>query len=433
MTTNRDGTLDRSFGDGGLAVNQANIQIFQSIDSVLVPDGHVFQAHIVSVGPNHAAVLVTKQLVNGDPDPAFGQNGAKVVAVAADCYASTLTIQPDGKILVGGYIDTHNATTAYDFFVLRLTTIGDLDQTFGNGGVFSRDYSPSGQKITSYDRVGSLLIQPDGKIIVAGMSDHYVTVPGRTNAYSVLSRLDSNGNLDTSFGSDGTSMVLIGNNRTNYFDGVQPVNIKFQHDGKFIAGATVDKESQISPGTYAAHAVVLRYLPNGSLDTDFSDDGMLDISLAYSPTYPTYFLNVQELSNGNILALSSDGLLRLDAAGTLDTTFGDAGRVFLGTDWSASNFEVTPDNKIVVSGLFLRHLDPTGTRFVGRLQRYWPDGSRDIRFGQGGKTTVEISDHNIVFGRITVFQGKYLIVFGIRDMTTFPRPFVARFFASKKL
>lgn len=430
MTMTRAGKLDTTFGTGGFAVPQAGMAISQSIDATLSPNGSVFLVHNV-FSQGHPAVLVTKQLANGSMDTTFGQNGTRVVAPVPNCYATALTTQPDGKVLVGGYVDNagNGLSTGYDLFVLRLTTAGDLDTSFAAGGIFIKDYTPTSEAYVSYERVGSVSVQPDGKIVVAGMVEHFSPVSERSDDLSVIARLDTGGTLDPSFGTAGSVMVPIGRNRTNFIDGT--VIARPIADGTYLAGASVDVESQTAPGNYAPHAILLKFLSDGSLDTSFSGDGLIDISLAYSPGYPTYFYDLRVLPGGGFLALTSDGLVTLTASGTFDPAFGTGGRVLMATDWFPKGLEVMPDGKIVASGLFGRPLQPTGVRFIGRLRRFWPNGSTDLRFGQGGISNVEITGQNITLGRIAVIDNKSFMVFGLRNIPSGAAPFVARFYATR--
>ncbi len=97
-------------------------------------------------------------------------------------------------------------------------------------------------------------------------------------------------------------MLSVGSNQTSDSN-LRPMVAKLMQDEKIFAGITVEKESPNLPGTYATHALVLRYLQNGTLDPAFSDDGVLDISIMYSPTYPSYFGTFAELSQGETLIL----------------------------------------------------------------------------------------------------------------------------------
>src|SRR5205823_9778274 len=136
LTTNRDGALDKSFGQNGFAV--ATDRVGLPGEALLLPDGTVFQAH---TGDSFASgYLITKQQPDGQLNVSFGQNGVKVIAFPHYNVVTSLAIQPDGKLLVGGY---NQPDSQVDFCLIRLTTSGDLDATFGNGGIIFSDFTPS--------------------------------------------------------------------------------------------------------------------------------------------------------------------------------------------------------------------------------------------------------------------------------------------------
>ena len=68
-------------------------------------------------------------------------------------------------------------------------------------------------------------------------------------------------------------------------------------------------------------------------------------------------------------------------------------------------------------------------RFIGALDQYWPDGTRDLRFGNNGRTIVEVPNQNVNIGRMTVIAGKDLIVHGLLNMGI---PFTSRFSINRK-
>src|SRR5262249_23308044 len=104
--------------------------------------------------------------------------------------ANAVVIQPDGKILVGGT----GGNGPHFFYVLaRYNPSGSLDQTFGNGGKLVYDPSPSG----SYNELWDLALQPDGRILAGGN----VTINNDTQF--AVARFNPNGSLDTYFGSNG--------------------------------------------------------------------------------------------------------------------------------------------------------------------------------------------------------------------------------------
>ncbi len=428
-TSTLDGRLDTSYGVDGFAYAPGGPFLVGG-DSVHTPEGPMFHtttSRTTVTGP--LGITVSKQMVDGAPDHSFGQGGAARIDFPIDTYAAGLAVQSDGKLVISAYQRDWSSNTGYDYVLFRLLPHGELDPEFGDGGLLIVDLAPEAFEGISNDRPGTVVVQPDGNIVVGGISDRYLTGAVRTTAYSVLIRLTPEGQIDTTFGQGGTSEVAIGSNQINSIS--TGLYVRVADDGKLLAGATVNVPTGSIRGSYASHALVFRFEPNGMPDTTFSGDGVVDISLALSPTYSTNFNCLTELADGKILVLSSDGLARLTATGTLDTSFGTGGRVAIGTDWYLSDLTVTADNRIVVSGTLLQPLVPTGSRLLGQLRRYWPNGSTDFQFGMGGTTILELPDQNIVLGRVTILYGRYLMVTGARNPGSgTSNVFTARFFAT---
>lgn len=175
-------------------------------------------------------------------DPSFDTDGKVTTDIAAGVdQAKSVAIQPNGKIVVAG-------VTNNDFAVARYNSDGSLDTSFGTGGIVTIDFAGHD------DRATSVVIQPDGMIIVAGVS-----INGGSGDFAVA-RLDALGNLDTSFDTDGkvTTDFGGGDDRAN--------SAALQPDGKIVLAGFAG----IAGGTDFA---VARYNTDGSLDPNFDADG----------------------------------------------------------------------------------------------------------------------------------------------------------------
>src|SRR2546423_2487174 len=140
------------------------------------------------------------------------------------------------------------------FFALSVSTSaapGDIDPTFGNGGIAIANIPA----IIFYT-AGAMAIQADGKIVVVG--------EGTTGGYwdSATVRFNPDGSLDSSFGGTGGVVTRLSDN----FDGAMAVAI--QSDGKIVI------VSSVFDGAWGKFGVV-RYNPNGSLDTSFNGSGLV--------------------------------------------------------------------------------------------------------------------------------------------------------------
>lgn len=414
-TYNREGKLDASFGASGIASVRSDISV-EFGDAVALPSGgtlHGYSYYNQSV----KVVFVVKQHIDGTFDTSFGTQGTAEIDIAEagtnGVYVSSLAIQSDGGILVAGIA---YKVTDVDGFVLRLSPSGALDTSFGNQGIVRFNFAPNAD-IRSDDWVSKVLVDKLGRIVVLTLSDQFPQ-SGTGTGYCILTRLLQNGSLDGTFGSKGTSTQPIGV-RQPFYILVEMTDAQIQQDGKILVGATTQRESTTSPGVFSLHALVLRFLDNGSLDTGFANNGFFDVS-----TW-TIFRALYLLPNGQILILCIGGLARLDPNGLLDTTFGNLGRVSQ-PDMGGNAIVVAGDQKIIVSGI--KYL-PGSNKAVSRLRRYWPDGTPDIRFGQGGQATVEMSG-DFLMRLITIREDKYLIAACKISNQSFPCS--ARLFATRK-
>jgi uncharacterized delta-60 repeat protein len=135
---------------------------------------------------------------SGALDPTFGTNGTQTVSFSgfSDQEATAVAVQPDGKIIVVGSIEVPG-TTNHDFAIVRLKSNGSLDTSFGTNG----EQIISFDSISGYanDVASAVVLQPDGKIVVAGSAQDR---PIDQSGYSdfAVARLNANGSLDTSFG-----------------------------------------------------------------------------------------------------------------------------------------------------------------------------------------------------------------------------------------
>ena len=159
---------------------------------------------------------------DGDLDPTFGTNGyvSHNIGDSID-EGMTVAIQSDGKIVAAGYSYMYEGNDSV-FLVTRYNSNGSLDSTFDNDGIVTTSFSSIG-----YDQTSDMVIQSDGKILVAGASH------GEYNYDFGLVRYNSDGSLDSGFGVNG--IVVTDYGKENNI----PNAIVLQNDGKIIvAGGT---------------------------------------------------------------------------------------------------------------------------------------------------------------------------------------------------
>ena len=207
---NANGSLDTSFGTNGKVVTDFNGRNDSAYSVILQSDGKITVAGVAdaAVG-NITHVALARYNANGSLDTSFGTNG-KVVTGSSD-GATSIIQQGDSKIVVAGFTST---TTGGDFALIRYNINGNLDTSFGINGKVATGFS-------GLDDIGyGVMLQSDGKIVVAGKA--YNTTSGYDFA---LARYNSDGSLDTSFGTDGK--VTTSGSGANY-------SVVQQSDGKII-------------------------------------------------------------------------------------------------------------------------------------------------------------------------------------------------------
>jgi uncharacterized delta-60 repeat protein len=333
---NPDGSLDSSFGNGGKAFADFTNQSDRAYTVTIQSDGKILIAGITYNGNQTDAALV-RYNSNGSLDTTFGNAGQVSTNFEGKSeWIKSVAVQPDGKIIVGGYLTQNDTYLNTDFILIRYNSDGSLDNSFGNGGRVLTAMS-DGQ-----DAITSILIQPDGKIVVAGNAMN-------NNGYinSILARYNSNGSIDTNFGTNG-KVITDFPGRDDFGN-----SVALQSDGKIVvAGSTGD--IGIS-GDFA----LARYNSDGTLDGSFGNGGKVVTDLGNSNDAGQ---SLAILQNGKIVVSGfaqnvSDrrdlALAVYNSNGSLDTSFGDNGKVI--TPVSSCYFQntavaVQSDNKIVVTG-----------------------------------------------------------------------------------
>lgn len=314
----------------------------------------------------------------GNLDSAFNPGGSTPGTVATPVGsgnddAQDVALQTDGKILVAGTADN-------DFALVRYNANGTLDTTFNGTGIVATDFA------SFSDRAVGVVVQSDGKVVVAGTASN-----GSDNDFA-LARYNVDGSLDTDFGTDGKVMTDFGSTSDRAGD------IALQADGKLVVSGYRDVVG-ISEFEY----VLARYNPDGSPDAGFGTDGKVTTALGTSNDW-TVYLTLQP--DGKIViasAYSSGGadffIARYTADGVLDTTFNPGGSLSPGvvtTDFGSDSETATAalvqlDGKIVAAGF-----SGSSSSRVIALVRYNTDGSLDTTFGTNGKTTYDLGSSNPV-------------------------------------
>ena len=334
--------------------------------------------------------------VDGTLDTTFGTAGKTTTNIAIGRTAEnahSVVVQPDGKIVAAG--KSVSSSNDYDVAVMRYNTDGTLDESFDFDGKVTTDIGAN-----STDFMTAVVVQSDGKIVVAG---HSVAAGGPSDL--VLVRYNVNGSLDITFDGDGKVVTDIGNNSTDsagYSVVIQPDN-KIVFAGSSVAGGLSD-------------IVVVRYNTNGSLDTTFDGDGKAITDVGNNSTDLAHSVVIQSDYKIIVTGYSNAGvtggfmLVRYNTNGTLDVSFDTDGKVVNDDGGYGLTRSVVVDSvgKIIVAGWFW---DGTSSNFA--VWRYNATGSLDTTFGSAGKVTTDMganSEESPAYSVVLQSDGK--IVFG---------------------
>ena len=339
-----NGNLDLNFsGDGmvttpfGSLAGATSVAIYPSVSQPT--DGMIVVAGWKLSGSNTRFALARYQ-TNGTLDPTFGVNGnGKVTTpIGANSGVTSVAIQSDGMIVVAGNGRIANNT---GFALARYQTNGTLDTTFGSSGN-GKVHTLIGQ----YAEASSVAIQSDGMIVAAGYSS------GVSSSRFALARYQTNGTLDTGFGviGNGTIRTPFGSPSTA---GATSVAIQ-------PSGGEVVAVGYSSSGNSTRFALA-RYLSNGTPDPSFGINADGKVTTAMGPYSEARSISIQPSDGklvvaGNALQANKGvfAVARYDlATGSLDTTFGNNGKVktLIGNSAYGSSVAIQPtDGKIVVAG-----------------------------------------------------------------------------------
>jgi uncharacterized delta-60 repeat protein len=304
---NADGTVDTSFATAGTLVLSSGENASSFASMQVLPDGRVLLAGALqNAGDND--YYVVRLLPSGKFDPSFGNQGKVSVDLnfGSDDYAVALV--PDGH---NGYLIAGNTTTGNttQLAIVRIDDSGNLDTDFGNGGVIM---APA---IGPKDSASLIYQGSDGKLLVLGL-----TGDGTTSDLAAARFLPT-GDLDTTFGKNGTTKVALG----------------WMYSQLFAVGAQSDGRLVISGRNYSNnyYTMLLGLTPDGNPDTKFGTNGVLATGTGANYFGPTTVSFVQ--SDGTILVLDGGpeanyqhiDLSRYLATGSADATFGKNGNLDL--------------------------------------------------------------------------------------------------------
>jgi uncharacterized delta-60 repeat protein len=327
---------------------------------------------LVDEGGNYVLALVRRN-ADGTADTSFGGSGHVTLPTTFGAVAKP-AVQADGKIVVAVSTDRTNAS---DFKIVRFNADGSLDTSFGTNGETVVGLG------SLADSPVTVLVDANGKIVVAG------SATSSTDRDFAVVRLNTDGSLDTGFNGSGKLIAALPAGRD------APTAAAFDAQGGIILVGS----SQITTGSVTvSDTSVIRVNPNGTLDTTFAG-GKTFLPMGQ---YNDFATSVTVLSSGKILvggdyvvnpANNNDtsvSLMKLNADGSLDTSFGTGGIVSLAPTGAGDRIREVleqADGKIVVSG-WVNGTGNNGGQMA--VVRFNADGSLDTSFGTDGSTRIPL-------------------------------------------
>lgn len=370
-----NGSPDPSWGEGGVVTTPLG-KFAEALDVAVQPDGKIVAVG-EAPGKENSDFAIVRYLSNGELDPSFGEGGIVILPVGTEAdQARVVAVGPGGRIAVVGISSLPSFRNAVG--VAMLESDGTPEAAFAGDGT-TLVQTESGED----DRGEGVDFQSDGKIVIADS-----TGAGIGDGFTLI-RLGLDGKPDSSFDGDGVVETPIPGE-----GGVEEGRISdvlVQPDGKIVGGGYGVDDVGVTMETVIKFELV-RYLPNGELDPSFGSGGMVGERLPSNYSFGrklaldssgrlilggTYDSNPAPLEENEAPAL-----MRFNPNGSLDSSFGNGG-IVIGTlgagieEESIEGLALQPDGKIVTSGS--RYAEPGGSsvvvsRYIANLETPSPPG-----------------------------------------------------------
>jgi uncharacterized delta-60 repeat protein len=292
----RNGQIDSSF------TSQETLFIGRTpavTRAVVQPDGKLLLAKAF----NESSVILRRVNPDGSADNTFGDSGYTLWShtLSGNPPLNALQLQRDGKILfVDGTPEAPRVT--------RFNANGTLDTGFGTNGSIVENAVPSEDEVTK------MLVQPDGKILAIGRFG--IAKIRDQNARFGLTRFNPDGTTDHTFGDSGKVSFIYGKASTGFYDA------RLQSDGKIVVVGTAVTDQN-------PDHVVMRFLPNGALDSSFGAGGIVTFDVG---NLSSYGLAVEVDTSGRVIVAGIHEknvpeifVMRFLSNGSFDTSFNGTG------------------------------------------------------------------------------------------------------------
>ncbi|MCF6132453.1 T9SS type A sorting domain-containing protein [Flavobacterium wongokense] len=344
-------TLDPTFGTNGKVITHISDDQDAITSIALQPDGKIV-ASGMSRELGEFRTLVCRYNADGSLDTSFGTNGKVVFnELFHESINCKLKLQSDGKIVIA--TNKGDFEFNYNFMLVRLNNDGSYDSGFGNNGVVITDFETG----TASNIVRSIELQPDGKIILGGECSGNDGTGSQYENFAIA-RYNTDGSLDSGFGTNGKVSINIGSNSISSYsiDGIY--SVKLQSSGKIILAGYTDAQNSIE----VYNAALVRLNTDGTIDTAFGTNGKTITSFPVaSAGIGSIVINSDDsIVAGEIVGFGSNDntkidILKYDANGNLDTSFGTNGRTITQVNATAMRdtiweMALQPDGKILATG-----------------------------------------------------------------------------------
>jgi uncharacterized delta-60 repeat protein len=401
---NADGSLDATFGSGGLVATPVDSGTLFTVAAVAEePDGKLAvvgtRTDLTGTAPLDGNFLLARYTAAGALDTTFGGTGIVTTDFGgSNDQAAALLMQPDGKLVAVG---TAQLGSTSDVALARYNADGSLDQTFGSGGLVA-PHGPTGPAFAA-------VLQADGRIVVAGSTPE--GTPNASPSDFALRRFNPDGTLDTTFGTQGVARTGFAARSS---DGA--FALVLQPDGRLVAGGQT-----LSADMTASLFALARFNTDGSLDASFGRGGRVTTDFGPGLSDTVRLLAVQ--ADGRIVASNGSaivggalgiGLARYNADGSLDQAFGSGGKVTAGFGGAATGLVLAGSQIVVTTPIAVGESNDFG------VVQFNADGSLDTTFGSGGQATADFTgpiDATAV-DALRQVDGKLVVVGGVSNGRT---------------
>lgn len=373
------GERDGSFGRMGIVRVDAD-PAAQNVEDRIEIDAAGRYLVLATTDAGTSSVL--RFLPDGTLDPSFGAGGS-LPAPAGTWH--DLAVRPDGRILFAG-------TREHDFAVAGLSAGGQLDTSFGEGGVVTahldlREPPARDRRLEEgFDRIE---LDSAGGIAVVGNVETCEGASAGGECWvsgSALARYTPAGEPESGFGGDGLVLFDPGGDPERYFGPAHLTALALQPDGKILAG-----------GSLGDDLLVARFTSSGALDPSFSGNGLIrshfDTAISEGELFhagTARAILVQR--SGRIVAVGGEVMVAFRPNGDLDPAFGPrniAGVAPIANEYT-SYFNIEPTDAALDGGDRIVLAGEAGSRTA--VSRFYPNGAHDPRFGGDGLSYVNLSD-----------------------------------------